>query len=77
MQASRAEDVDFILNRIHDKYGEDGFNKKLQALIFHEHGLLNNWRQLDTLHQMQEIGSLLKWSMADGGRGVVWQFWAN
>ncbi|CAE7301598.1 unnamed protein product, partial [Symbiodinium pilosum] len=74
MAASNPEDVDFILNRISNK---SVFNKKLQQLIFDEHGLLSNWHQLDTLHQMQEIGNLLKWIMADGGLGVVWQYWVN
>jgi len=74
MAASNAEDVDFILNRISDKRA---FNKRLQQLIFDDHGLLSNWHQLDTLHQMHEIGNLLKWIMADGGLGLVWKYWVS
>ncbi|OLP78005.1 hypothetical protein AK812_SmicGene41869 [Symbiodinium microadriaticum] len=74
MAASNADDVDFILNRISDKRV---FNKRLQQLIFDDHGLLSNWHQLDTLHQMHEIGNLLKWIMADGGLGLVLKYWVS
>ena len=39
------------------QFASQVFNKKLQQLIFDDHGLLSNWHQLDTLHQMQEIGN--------------------
>ncbi|CAE7305695.1 mycA [Symbiodinium necroappetens] len=66
MEASRAEE------RIEDTCL---FNQKLQSLIFDKAGLLSCWRQLDAAHRMEEVGSLLKWSFADNGRGIVWQFW--
>ena len=72
MQASRAEDVQLILEKISDK---SKFNQKLQSLIFDEAGLLSSWRQLDTAGRMEEVGSLLKWSLADDGNDIVWQYW--
>mmetsp|Transcript_28826 Transcript_28826/g.67887 ORF Transcript_28826/g.67887 Transcript_28826/m.67887 type:complete len:716 (-) Transcript_28826:42-2189(-) len=72
MEASRAQDVEFILERIEDT---SLFNQKLQSLIFDKTGLLSCWRRLDAAHRMEEVGSLLKWSFADNGRGIVWQFW--
>ncbi|CAE7868468.1 Cbwd1, partial [Symbiodinium microadriaticum] len=68
MEASRAEDVEFILETIEDTCL---FNQKLQSLIFDKAGLLSCWRQLDAAHRMEEVGSLLKWSFADNGRGIV------
>jgi hypothetical protein len=26
---------------------------------------------------MEEVGNLLKWSLADDGRGEIWQFWSK
>lgn len=72
MQASRAEDVQLILEKISDK---SMFNQKLQSLIFDEAGLLSSWRQLDTAGRMEEVGTLLKWSLADDGKDIVWQYW--
>ena len=72
MQASRPEDVQYILERIPDK---TLFNAKLQKLIFDKTGLLSTWCQLDASRQMEEVGNLLKWSLADDGRGEVWRFW--
>ncbi|CAE7793281.1 RPS13, partial [Symbiodinium sp. CCMP2456] len=53
MQASRAEDVQLILDKISDK---SEFNQKLQSLIFDEAGLLSGWCQLDTAGRMEEVG---------------------
>ena len=72
MQASRPEDVQYILKRIPDK---TLFNAKLQKLIFDKAGLLSTWCQLDASRQMEEVGNLLKWSLADDGKGEVWRFW--
>ena len=72
MQASRPEDVQYILKRIPDK---TLFNAKLQKLIFDKTGLLSTWCQLDASRQMEEVGNLLKWSLADDGKGEVWRFW--
>ena len=74
MQASRPEDVDYILSRIPNKHV---FNQKLQKLIFDKTGLLSTWFQLDAARQMEEVGNLLKWSLADDGRGEIWQFWSK
>mmetsp|Transcript_24519 Transcript_24519/g.40026 ORF Transcript_24519/g.40026 Transcript_24519/m.40026 type:complete len:786 (-) Transcript_24519:392-2749(-) len=74
MQASRPEDVDYILSRIPNK---NVFNQKLQKLIFDKAGLLSTWFQLDAARQMEEVGNLLKWSLADDGRGEIWQFWSK
>ncbi|CAE7227215.1 unnamed protein product [Symbiodinium natans] len=52
MEASRAEDVDFILNKIECT---SEFNRKLQVLIFDKAGLLSNWRQLDAAHRMDVV----------------------
>jgi hypothetical protein len=53
------------------------FNQKLQKLIFDKAGLLSTWFQLDAARQMEEVGNLLKWSLADDGRGEIWQFWSK
>eukprot|EP00438_Fugacium_kawagutii_P001740 Skav219921 [mRNA] locus=scaffold2006:164192:166462:- [translate_table: standard] len=74
MEASRPEDVEYILSRIPNK---NVFNQKLQHLIFDKAGLLSTWFQLDAARQMEEVGNLLKWSLADDGRGDVWQFWSK
>jgi len=74
MEASRPEDVDYILSRIPNK---NVFNQKLQKLIFDKAGLLSTWFQLDAARQMEEVGNLLKWSLADDGRGEIWQFWSK
>ena len=74
MQASRAEDVQEILSKITDI---DAFNETLQKLVLDKSGILSDWHELDAAHQMQETGALLKWAVADQGRGVVWQYWSR
>ncbi len=75
MKASRPEDVQEILSKIPDT---EAFNQSLQKLILDkESGILSDWHQLDSAHQMQETGALLKWAAADNGTGVVWKFWAR
>ena len=74
MQAAREEDVDYILSGIPDK---NQFNQKLRHLIFDQSGLLSTFCQRDSARQMEEVGNLLKWGLADEGEGRVWPLWTR
>merc|ERR1712137_956757 len=75
MRASRPEDVQEILAKIHDK---QAFNAAVQELIFNDRdGLLASWRRKDAEGQMANIGRLVRWGSLAEGSSIVWQHWAG
>jgi len=56
MQASRPEDVDIILSKIHDV---GAFNQKLHDLIFGT--LLSGWWLLDARQQLELVAQVARW----------------
>jgi hypothetical protein len=65
MRATRMEDVQYILSKIHDK---DAFNTQLHDLIFKS--LLADWGFLDSEQRMACAGKLLRWEHVLGAIGV-------